>query len=427
MKRKNIILIMLFVLSGLFTIQSCIKEDSSTFTAKQAFTQPVASSPVVRSDGTVLFTGSTVDLTWVSENKSGDAVKWDVYFGTDAAPVLYKSGLTKQTLSVPVVDGQTYFWKVVIIDANGVKTSSQIFSFIAVNGTNPNILVDLTCQTDVLTAVGLNLTPDKTVDLRLLILKKSDMSVVATIDDGAAAESYDGFGLLPDGEYVIGVDIFSTINAGDFNAPISLSLALNFDQLGMINQKLDFPKVMTNASPCNLYRTYLSTVKKVGSKYTITKAISYLKPAVLTWKGTDADYPSEVTMTESCAGKTMTGVGFGWMLDWWGEIIVSGGTLNYTVSGNTITIPLQKYCKTTYKGAVQPEYSIQGTGTIDNSGTYPVYTIHYDFIQSGSSIAKVSMDYGWPTNYFEAKITTDPNVTKSANISSSIRPARPKR
>jgi len=421
MKRKNIFLVMLLVLAGLFTMQSCNKDDASNAILEQAFTQPEIISPVVRADGTVLFTGSTVNLTWKSTNP-GDPEKWDVYFGTSDNPPLFKAAQAAQSITVPVVDGQEYFWKVVVVDANGVATKSPVNSFIAVNGTSPDMLVDLSVTTDVLSAIGLNLTPDKTVDLRFLVLKKSDMSIVATVDDGAAAESYDGFGELADGEYVLGVDIFSTINAGDFNKPVSLSLSLHFDQLGMINEQLDFPKVMTNANNCSLYRTYLASVTKVGSKYTISKSVSYLAPAIATWKGTDADYPSEVTSTESCSGKTMRGLGFGWMLDWWGEIIVSGGTLNYTISGNAITIPLQKYCKTTYKGAAQPEYSIQGSGTIDNSGAFPVYSIKYDFIQSGESIGTISSQYGWPTTYFEAKITTDPAGLKSATIHSINRP-----
>ena len=426
MKRKNIILVMLLVLAGLFTMQSCNDDIASTVITEQAFTQPEIISPVVRADGTVLFTGSTVNLTWKSVNP-GDPEKWDVYFGTTETPALFRAAHTTQSISVPVVDGTEYFWQVVVFDANGLATKSEVNHFIAVNGTSPDMLVDLSVQTDVLTVIGLNKTADQTVDLRFLVLKKSDMSIVATVDDGLAAESYDGFGELPDGEYILGVDIFSTINAGDFNKPVSLSLSLHFDQLGIINEQLDFPKVMTNANPCNLYRTYLASVKKVGAKYTVSKSVSYLAPAIITWKGTDADYPSEVTSTESCSGKTMRGLGFGWMLDWWGEIIVSGGTLNYTVSGNAITIPLQKYCKTTYKGAAQPEYSIQGTGTINTSGAFPVYTIHYDFIQSGSSIATVSMDYGWATPYFEAIITSDPAGLKSASISSGSRISKPVR
>jgi hypothetical protein len=315
---------------------------------------------------------------------------------------LFKPAHTTQSLAVPVVDGQEYYWKVAVVDANGVATTSEVQSFTAVNGTNPEMLVDLSVTTDVLTAVGLDLTADKTVDLRLLIMKKSDMSIVSAVDDGAAAESYHDFGELADGEYILGVDIFSTINAGDFNKAINLSLSLHFDQLGIINQTLDFPKVMTNANPCKLYRTYLANVKKAGAAYTITKAVSYMLPPIVKWSGKDDTYDSQVTTTESCAGKTMTGLNFGWMLDYWGEIITSGGTLNYTVSGNSITIPLQKYCKTTWKGAAQPEYSIQGTGTIDTSGPVAVWTIKYDLIQSGKSI--LTAGNGVPAGYLLAVI-----------------------
>lgn len=402
MKRKNIILAILPIIVAMFGLQSCTKVDNTTFTTYAAFTQPATTSPVVRADGTVLFTGTTVNLTWTSANPNSDAVAWNVYFGEDASPALYKSGLTTQTLAVPVADGKTYYWKVDILDGRKVKTTSETYSFTAVNGTNPQIQVDLSVTTDVLTAIGLNKTADQVVDLRLLVLKKSDLSIVKTIDDGAANESYSDLGTLADGDYVLGVDIFSTINAGDFNKPLNLSLALQFNQLGMINKKLEFPNVMTNANPCKLYRTYLANVKKAGAVYTITSAVSYLTPPVATWKGTDDVYPSEITTTLNCTSTTMKGLGFGWMLDYWGEIITSGGTLAYTVSGTTITIPLQKYCKTTYNGAAQPEYSISGTGTIDNSGATPVWTIKYDFIQSGKSI--LTKANGVPLGYLLAVI-----------------------
>lgn len=402
MKRKNIILAILPIIVAIFGLQSCTKEDSKIFTTHNAFTQPATTSPVVRPDGTVFFTGTTVNLTWTSENKDNNTVSWNVYFGTTASPALFKSGLTAMTLAVPVADGNTYYWKVEIVDVNKVKTTSEVYSFTAVNGTNPEINIDLTVSTDVKTAIGLDKTADQVVDLRFLVLKKSDMSIVATVDDGNANESYHDLGTLPDGDYVLGVDIFSTINAGDFNKPINLSLSLQFDQLGMIDKKLDFPNVMTNVNPCKLYRTYLANVKKVGAVYTITSAISYLTPPVTTWTGTDDAYPSEITTTLNCTSTTMKGLGFGWMLDYWGEIITSGGTLAYTVSGTTITIPLQKYCKTTYKGAAQPEYSISGTGTIDNSGATPVWTIKYDFIQSGKSI--LTKANGVPLGYLQAVI-----------------------
>jgi hypothetical protein len=399
MKQNNRIPVALLLIFGLFSIISCTK-DNTTFTTYGAFTQPAASSPIVREDGTVLFTGSTVNLSWASESKNNDAVSWNVYFGSGKSPALYKSRLTVQTLAVPVLDGQTYYWKVEIADGRGVKTTSEVFKFIAINGLNPKLSVGLTCSTDVLSAIGVDLAAEKVVDLRLLIINKSDLLIIKTVNNGAANESYGDFGTLPDGDYVLGADIFSTINAGDINKTISISLAIQFDQLGMIHQKLDFPDVMTNANPCNLYRTYLANVKKAGATYTIVPAVSNVNPPVHSWTGMDDASPSQVTTTASCTNTTMTGLGFGWMLDYWGEIIISVGQLNYIVSGTAITIPLQKYCKTTYHGAAQPEYSIKGSGTINNSGATPIWTIRYDFIQDGESI--LTADNGVPSGYLEA-------------------------
>jgi len=156
---------------------------------------------------------------------------------------------------------------------------------------------------------------------------------------------------------------------------------------------------MNNENPCSKYRTYLANVTKVGAQYTIKSEVSYLTPEI-SWNGDDGTYPSEVTTRVDCDGiATMNGLGFGWMYEFWGEIIVSGGTLAYTTSGTTITIPMQKYCRTTYNGATQPEYSIKGSGTIDNSDAYPVYTIQYDFYQGGKSVVALVYPKYWPTPY----------------------------
>jgi len=399
MKRNNRIFVALLLIFSIFSVFSCT-EDSSTVNIYGAFTTPTIISPAVRADGTVLFTGTTVNLTWASVSANGDPQNWNVYFGPGKAPALYKSGVTTQTLAVPVLDGQTYYWKVEILDGRKVKTTSAVNSFTAVNGTNPKMAVALVTTTDVKTSIGVDLPPDDVVDLRLLVYKKSDMSVVKTIDAGKSKEAFADFATLADGEYVLGVDIKSTINAGTINAPVNLSLLLQFSQLGMIDLKLDYPNVMTNANPCSLYVTYLANVKKAGAVYTIAKAVSYKTPAVISWKGKDDAYPSQVTTTASCSSTTMTGLGFGWMKNYWEEIIVSGGTLTYTVSGSTMTIPMQKYCKTTWNGAPQPEYSIDGTGTL---GTNGIWTIKYVFYQGGKSI--ITPGNGIPAGYLQADIT----------------------
>ena len=422
MKRNILFIVMILGLTGLVMMQSCTKEGSGSYKEYSSFTTPIILAPANGDYLTV--TGTTVELKWESASADGDAQMWDIYFGDAATPPLVKEGNTSQTYTVTVEKGVEYFWNVVGWDANGIPARSETWSFTVVDPAS-DLTIDMSWATDVLAEIGLDLAPEEAVDMRLLIVKKSDGTVVAE-EDGAAFETYTAFNTLPDGEYLVSADIYATINAGDFNKPINIDITLAFNQPGVIDQTIDYPKVMTNANACDLYRTNLATVKKTGTSYIITETVSYVAPSVVTWKGTDADYPSEVTTTESCAGKSMTGLGFGWMLDWWGEIIISGGTLTYETTATTITIPLQKYCKTTYNGVAQTEYYIQGTGTIDNSGAYPIYTIRYDYIQGGTSIAGVSMDYGWPTPYFEAVITTNPAGKKSLNLGHLPIP-RPKR
>lgn len=415
MKRKNIIFVTLLVLGGLFAIQSCTKVDDTTFVTKQAFTTPAPTSPAVRADGTVLFTGTTVTLSWTSENTGGDAASWKVYFGPGKIPALYQSDVTTTSIDVPVLDGQTYYWRVETTDSRGVVTTSTTNKFIAVNGTNPAITIDLGCTTDVKTAIGVDLAADAVVDLRFLILNKSDLSLKKTVDVGYANESYKDFSTLPDGEYVLGVDIFSSKTFGSIDKPVTLDLSLHFAQLGMINQTLDFPKVMNNVNTCSYYRTLLAEVKKVGAVYTITKSVKYwvdpiADPSKLvgTWKGTDTDgdYVSSITSVLTSGKLWFDNIGKDWMTDYWGEVIVTHPkiTMNFNYCAGTILIPNQKIMTTTWKGAAQPAYNIEGSGTFDLSGTYPVLTLHYVFHQSTAT---------WPTDdggapYWEAKITLDP-------------------
>ena len=215
MKRKHIIIVMALLLTGMFTMQSCQKVDQPTPVVYKAFTTPVCSTnPATKEDGTVFFTGSTVELVWTS-NTGGNADSWSVYFGPEGSDTLYAKAVTKQSLTVPVEDGVTYFWHVVAVDKNGIVTTGPDNEFTAVNGSNPEMSVALGVTTNVKAVIGIDLTADQVVDLRLLIQKASDYSVVEAVDNGNANEEFTGFGDLPDGEYVIGVDIFSTKNFGD--------------------------------------------------------------------------------------------------------------------------------------------------------------------------------------------------------------------
>lgn len=414
MKKLNIAFVTLLISFALFTMQSC-KKDDTTFTTKYTAAQPVATSPVVRADGTVFFTGTTVDLKWSADNKGSGSVTWDLYFGASKSPALLQSGLTAPSKTVTVEDGITYYWKVVTTDAEGIKTTSETFKFTAVNGSNPKLVVGLTCATDILTSIGVDLIADDVIDLRMVILKKSDMSVVATVNAAKANEIYRNFQTLADGDYVIAVNIASTLYAGDLNSPITLDLTLKFTQLGMIDTTLEFPSVMTNEFICSLYQTNLATVKKVGSAYTIERALSYLvdnsddASLVGTWGGWDADpsFPSQVVSAITGGKLLFDGIGSQWMLDLWGETILTHTPIEFTFNycEGTFTIPNQQIMTTLWNGDEQPPYFIEGSGTYDLSGTFPVITIKYDFIQpdGGGAIAKY---FDMP--YFEAGLTLDP-------------------
>jgi hypothetical protein len=127
MKRKNIILGIGLVFSGLFAMQSCTKEASTGFTVYHAFSAPAVVAPA---DGTTIkVSGTTTDLTWASTNEDNDAPLADVYFGTSATPPLYKAANSSLTLTVPVVQGKTYYWHVTMKDAHGVMTTGTTWSF----------------------------------------------------------------------------------------------------------------------------------------------------------------------------------------------------------------------------------------------------------------------------------------------------------
>lgn len=397
MKRKNIYFATLLVLIGFFAMQSCTKVDDTTFSTKQAFTQPACSTtPSVRADGTVLFTGTTVTLNWASENSGGDPVKWNVYFGNGKAPAFFAE-VTGNSVDVPVFDGLTYYWRVEIVDSRGIVTASPVNHFIAVNGTNAKMNVDMTAETNVKTAIGMDLPAANVIDLILKVYKKSDMSLVKAIDVGTSDETYTEFNTLPDGDYILAVDYYSAKNFGSFHAPISVSLKLKFTQLGFINQTLEFPGVIDNWSPVeNALITNLATVTKAGTKYTIVKSVSSkLDKFVGAWKGTDAGtaYPSQVTCTRSGATMVLNGLMAQWMTDYWGEeiTVASPVKIYFNFVTGTPYIPLQSFCTTRYwdAAALPPAYVY----TNYNIASYSTTAIPLTFTMTGLTYPKVYIRY----------------------------------
>jgi hypothetical protein len=421
MKRINMIFVMLLVLSGLFTMQSCKKDKTVPYTEKASFTVPALIAPA---SGVFLnVTGTSVDLKWESTNADGAPQNWDVYFGTSEDPSSIKTAYTQQSVTVDVLKGYKYYWRVVATDANGIITRGPLWSFEVIDPAAP-LKMKMTWKTNALEAIGMDIDPLKVANLRLLI-RKADKTSQSTVNT-TGFEEFNTWNTLADGKYYIATDLSSTIDAGDFNSPIDISIDLSFIQRGIQNQSVSFANVMTNKFVCSTYRVYLGYLVKAGTTYTFTKEISYPVSVYSgVWFGldkADIDYDSQVETYQGCSLQ-IKGLVFGWMSEFWGEVIVKGGSASITINPTTgvVDIPLQYYCTTKYNGVVQTAYNIVGTGTYDATGAFPKMTIKYTLIQGADDWAQWMFDNGYmATNKFEAVITLDPagiKGAKSMNIS----------
>ncbi len=95
---------------------SCKKDDEFIPTSIIASVTPVNNG--------IIDAATTLDLKW-----GGAAVKYNVYFGEQSIPALYKDGLTTQTLNVPVTGGRTYYWQIGTINADGKENLGQVYTF----------------------------------------------------------------------------------------------------------------------------------------------------------------------------------------------------------------------------------------------------------------------------------------------------------
>jgi hypothetical protein len=264
----------------------------------------------------------------------------------------------------------------------------------------------MTWTTNALEAIGQDLAPTAVLNLRLLILKDDLKTLAVPAINTTGFEEFTGFNSLPDGTYYIATDFSQTVNAGDFNVPIDVSINLGFNQKGIYNQNIPFANVMTNEFNCYDYKTVLAKVTKTGLVYNMSPAVSYILPDPNnlkgTWSGDDSGYPSEIVTTVVGGKLLIDGVGLAWMLNDWGEVAVATfpAEVVFNTCAGTVTIAQQEFMHTTWLGDPQPAYSIKGTGTLDISGASPVIHLEYDFIQGGGGIARY---FGIP--FFWADIT----------------------
>ncbi len=356
----------------------------------------------------------------------GTAVE-GVNFSLSASKITIKAGTLSTPFSVQILStttpNETLTFKLQIGDERtpNASVTPSMSDFTISNATDDMLVAGLSWDTNVESTIGVEMDPEDVIDMRMLILDASDSSIVA-VEDGGSFEEYDGFNDLTDGAYFIATDVYSATGFGDINEPVTLSFTVEFDQLGTISgQVMSFPDFRTNENACSAQRNYLAKVTKSGSNYTLeetpgtTTSLADVSVLVGTYIGTDAymsggagPWASEVVTQMSGDDLTITGLGFGWMLNFWGETVETNNfvTIEVDLVNLTVNIPEQDYIVTDYQGVLYP-YTIVGSGIITDACGGGM-TIKYDMIQDGFSTAGWAFGAGWSNvELFEAYIVVE--------------------
>lgn len=151
MKLKRLIYISSIVLAGLFTMQSCTKDENPEIKTYKA---AMPANPTPGNEGIVAFAGNPVNIDLKWDGSASSSIKWDVYFGDTEKPAKVATGVSGNTYTVNVTSGGTYYWQVITVDANGIKSTSPVWS-LQVNS-NPGVP---TVSAPALNATGVSCTP----------------------------------------------------------------------------------------------------------------------------------------------------------------------------------------------------------------------------------------------------------------------------
>ena len=109
-----------------------------------------------------------------------------------------------------------------------------------------------------------------------------------------------------------------------------------------------------------------------------------------TWTGSDSEGNATQVVTFVDGSNFMiNGLNVGWMVGYWGEVIVDQVPLVMKMNENgTLEIELQYYMETTWNDDPQPTYSIAATGVWDNC--IKTMTIDYDLYQGGGVLTSIT-------------------------------------
>ncbi|MFZ2429566.1 MAG: hypothetical protein WAW57_00295 [Lutibacter sp.] len=419
---KSIFSYLAAITTALFVF-GCDQEDNTGFSTLEPssptllVTTSVSSKSLIEDDSVYEFTAtlSTVQLVDVKlfvTQVDGDASNGDDY--TVDGSVVIPAGSTSAKGKITILSDElietTETVKIQIGDNRTANsTITPVFmEFTILNYTEGDLAIDLSWAMATATTdnSGNVISPTDFADMRLLVSSTPDNSGNIAEADGGSFESLVLPANTPNGVYYVVADFY------DANSDIvrDLDLNLELNQAGVINgDSYEFPAAISNLGICDLNFYVMTKITKTGNTYTFedVRRQSYTYSTYTPWIGADADYDSQVSTKEICDGLYIKGLNAEWMLDWWGEVVVDQKDVFASIDADgKVTIAKQFLYTTTYNGAVQPNYSVYGSGTYDKA-TGKLY-IKYDLAQgSTSSLATAIMAYGWPTPYFEATLTID--------------------
>jgi hypothetical protein len=142
------------------------------------------------------------------------------------------------------------------------------------------------------------------------------------------------------------------------------------------------------------------------------------------WSGEDAYYESVITTVADGANLKITGMGVGFIEDWWAESVTALGSPVMTVSGNgLVNIPRQYLFTTVYSGSPY-DYEIIGSGKWTNCGSSPTLLITYDIYYEGEAdgLAKSYAGYLGGIPYLTAEVSLDAKKSGQIIVNNLIKP-----
>ncbi len=182
-----------------------------------------------------------------------------------------------------------------------------------------------------------------------------------------------------------------------------------------------FTSLITGLSPATVYyvKAYATNYAGIGYgdelQFTTNEG-GGIDELVGAWQGIDAETvytPGELSQVVTAINNNqleVIGLGFGWLLNFWGEEVIDSNyvVIDINLNDGTLNIPEQDYLTTLY-GEVEYSYTIYGSGSFD-FGTYPTMTIEYELNQDGFLCADWCYNNGYlTTEKFVANLTLDPD------------------